>query len=109
MIKNLDDMQKLNQANMDVAMRVFGDWNRSWQAITIEMQDYAKRSMEDGTRTMEKLMGCRSLEQAFEIQQGYVRRAYEDYMHQWSKLGVMYADMAKDAAKPMERLMQSQR
>lgn len=109
MIKNLDDMQKLNQANMDVAMRMFGDWSRNWQAIAVEMQDYAKRSMEDGTQTFEKLLGAKSAEQAFEIQQSYVRRAYEDYMHQCSKIGGMYAEIAKEAAKPMERMVQSQR
>ena len=109
MINNMDDMQKLNQANMDVAMRMFGDWGRSWQAIAVEMQDYTRRSMEDGSRTMQKLMGSRSAEQAFEIQQSYVKRACEDYMHQCTKLGGMYAELAKEATKPVERLMQSQR
>jgi hypothetical protein len=109
MIKNLNDMQKLNQANMDTALKMFGDWGRNWQSIAVEMQDYAKRSMEEGTQTFEKLMGCRSMEQAIEIQQSYVRRAYEDYMQQWQKLGGMYAELAKEATKPMERLLQSQR
>lgn len=109
MIKNLDDVQKLNQANMDATMRMLGDWGRNWQAIAVEMQDYSKRSMEEGSQTFEKLLGAKSVEQVLEIQQSYVRRAFEDYMHQCSKLSGMYVDLAKEAAKPMERLMQSQR
>lgn len=105
MIKNLDDMQKLNQANMDAAMRMMGDWTKNWQAIAVEMQDYAKRSVEDGTHTFEKLMGCRSAEQVIEVQQSYLKRTYEDYVQQCAKLGGMYADLAKEASKPMERLM----
>ena len=109
MIQNLDDVQKLNQANMDAAMRMFGDWSRGWQAIAVEMQDYTKRSMEDGSQTLQKLMASRSVDQALEIQQGYVKRTCEDYMHQCSKLGSMYADLAKEATKPIGSLMQSQR
>lgn len=109
MIKNLDDVQKLNQANMDAAMNMLGEWGRNWQAIAVEMQDYSKRSLEDGTQTFEKLISANSMEQVLEIQQSYARRAFADYMHQCSKLSGMYVDLAKEAAKPMERLMQSQR
>lgn len=109
MMKNLDDFQKMGQANMDSALKVFGEWNKSWQAIASEMGDYTKRSFEDSSATFEKLLGAKSLEQAIEIQSSYAKRCYDDYMQQMSKLGAMYADLAKEAAKPMERLMQAQR
>lgn len=109
MINNLDDIQKLNQANMDAAMRMMGDWTKNWQAIAAEMQDYTKRSVEGGTQTFEKLMGCRSAEQVMEVQQTYIKRAYEDYVQQCTKLGGMYAELAKEASKPMERLIASGR
>ena len=44
MIKNFEDMQKLGQTNVDSAMRMFGEWNKNWQAIAAEMSDYTKRS-----------------------------------------------------------------
>lgn len=109
MIKNLDDFQKLGQTNMDAAMKIFGEWNKGWQAIAAEMSDYSKRSFEEGTATIEKLMSVRSLEQAFEIQSTYAKRAYDDYMQQMSKLGSMYASLAKEAYKPVERAMQNGR
>ncbi len=109
MIKNLDDFQKLGQTNMDAAMKIFGEWNKGWQAIAAEMSDYSKRSFEEGTATLEKLMSVRSLEQAFEIQSTYAKRAYDDYMQQMSKLGSMYASLAKEAYKPVERAMQNGR
>ena len=39
MIKNIEDMQKLGQSNVDSAMRMFDVWNRNWQAIAAEMGD----------------------------------------------------------------------
>lgn len=109
MINNFQDLQKLSQTNVDTAMKLFGDWNKGWQAIAAEMSDYSKRAFEEGTATVEKLMGAKSLEQAFEIQSSYAKRAYDDYMHQMSKIGGMYTNLAKDAYKPVERALQNGR
>jgi hypothetical protein len=106
MIKNFEDFQKLGQQNVDTAMKAFGEWSKGWQAIAAEMTDYTKRSFEEGTATVEKLLSAKSFEQAVEIQTGYAKRAYDDYMHQVSKLGGLYADLAKEAYKPVEKALQ---
>ena len=105
MMKNFEDMQKLGQTNVDSAMRMFGEWNKSWQAIAAEMGDYTKRSFEEGSATLEKLMASKSVEQAVEIQTSYAKRAYDDYMQQVTKIGGMYANMAKEAYKPVEKIL----
>jgi hypothetical protein len=109
MLKSFDDVQKLNQANMDSAMKMFGEWSKGWQTIAAEMGDYAKRSFEDGTQTFEKLIAAKSPEQAFEIQSGYAKRAAEDYFREMSKLGALYSDLAKEAVKPFEVAMKKAR
>ena len=107
MIRNFEDMQKLGQTNVDSAMRMFGEWNKNWQAIAAEMSDYTKRSFEESTATLEKLMASKSVEQAVEIQTSYAKRAYDDYMQQMTKIGGMYANMAKEAYKPVEKMLQN--
>jgi hypothetical protein len=111
MIKNFnfEDMQKLSQTNMDTAMKAFGEWNKGWQAIAAEITDYTKKSFEEGTATFEKLASAKSVEQAIEIQTGYAKRAYDGYMHQMSKIGGMYAELAKEAYKPVEKALQNGR
>jgi hypothetical protein len=109
MIKNFEDFQKLGQQNVDTAMKMFGEWSKGWQAITSEMTDYTKRSFEEGTATVEKLLAAKSFEQAVEIQTGYAKRAYDDYMHQLSKIGGLYAELAKEAYKPVEKALQTAR
>lgn len=101
MINNMD-VQKLGQENLDRAMRLIGDWNKNWQAIAAEMADYSKRSFEHGTKTFEKLLAAKSMEQAIEIQTNYAKRAYDEYMQQMTKLGGMYANLAKEAYKPLD-------
>jgi len=109
MMKNFDDFQKLGQQNVDTAMKMLGEWSKGWQAIAAEMTDYTKRSFEEGTATVEKLLSAKSVEQAVEIQTGYAKRAYDNYMHQVSKLGGLYAELAKEAYKPVEKALQSAR
>ena len=109
MIKNFDDFQKLGQQNVDTAMKMLGEWSKGWQAIAAEMSDYTKRSFEEGTATVEKLLSAKSVEQAVEIQTGYAKRAYDNYMHQVSKLGGLYAELAKEAYKPVEKALQNGR
>lgn len=108
-IKGFEDFQKMNQGGVEQAMKAFGEWNKGLQAITAELTDYSKRSFEESTQTIEKLMGAKSVEQAVEIQTSFAKRAYDDYMHQVQKLGGMYGEFAKEAYRPVERAMQGNR
>jgi hypothetical protein len=108
-MRPFEDFQKLGQTNVDAAMKVFGEWNKGWQAIAAEMTDYTKRSFEDSSATFEKLVSSRSIEQVVEIQTNFAKRAYDEYMHQLTKIGGMYAELAKEAYRPMERALQNGR
>lgn len=105
-MKGFEDLQKLGQQNVETSMKLMGEWSKGWQAIAAEMTDYTRRSFEDSTATFEKLMAAKSLEQAFEIQSSFAKRAYDEYMHQMTKVGGMYANLAKDASKPFEKAFQ---
>ncbi len=98
-MKGFEDLQKLGQQNMELTMKSVGELTKGWQTMAAEMGEYTKRSFEDGTQTFEKLSNARSFEQAVEIQSDFARRAYEEYMAQMSKIGNMYAEMAREAER----------
>ena len=70
-----------------------------------------KRSVWSSERPIdfEKLVSSRSIEQVMEIQTSFAKRAYDEYMHQLTKIGGMYAELAKEAYRPVERAMQNGR
>ncbi len=72
------------------------------QAIAQEMADYSKKSVDEGTKTMEKLFGAKSLDNAIEIQNAYFKSAYEGFVAQATKLGSLYSDLARESYKPFE-------
>jgi hypothetical protein len=102
MINNFDEIQKFSKDNMDVAARSFGAVSKSFQAIAAEVTDYSKKSFEEGTAMLEKLMGTKSIEKVIELQTEYVKSAYEGFVSEASKLGDMYSDLAKETYKPIE-------
>jgi len=102
MINGLEDFQKLNKDGMDSAMKTLGSYSKGMQAIAVEIADYSKKSFEDSSAALEKLMGAKTLDKAVEVQSEYVKSAYEGMVSQMTKIGEMYVDLAKDAYKPFE-------
>ena len=102
MLKNFDDVQKLSKDNMDSAMKSFGALQKGLQAIAVEVADYSKKSFEDGSAAFEKLLGTRSLEKAVEIQSEYAKSVYESFVAGATRIGELYADLAKESYKPIE-------
>jgi hypothetical protein len=102
MIKNFDEIQNASKESMDATMRSFGALSKASQAIAAEVADYSKKSFEDGTKVLEQLLGARSLDKAIEIQTDYAKTAYEGFVSQATKIGELYADLAKETYKPFE-------
>jgi hypothetical protein len=95
-------MQKFGKDNVDAATKSLEAVSKSVQAIATEVADYSKKSFEDGTQAFEKLLGVKSVEKAIELQQAYLKDAYEGFVSQATKMGSMYADLAKETYKPFE-------
>jgi hypothetical protein len=102
MIKNFDEFQVLGKENLDVAMKSFSAASKGTQAIAVEIADYAKKSVEDSTLALEKLLGVKSIEKAIELQQNYLKETYEGFVSKATKVGELYADLAKETYKPYE-------
>jgi hypothetical protein len=102
MIKNFDDVQKLGQNGVDATLRSFNAASKGAQAIAIEFADFSRKSFEQNTAAIEKLLGARTLESAIEVQTEYAKSAYEGFVAQATKIGSLYADIAKETYKPFE-------
>jgi phasin family protein len=105
MMNSFDEFQKMSKDNMDMAMESFGSFSKGFQAIAAEVADYQKKSFEEGTAAVEKLVASKSLDKAFEAQADYVKTAYEGFVGEMTKIGEMVTDLSKDAYKPYEGVL----
>jgi hypothetical protein len=104
MMKNFEDFEKVGKENVDAALRSFSALSRHTQAIAAEVAGYSKKTFEDGTAQVEKLLGVKTLDKAIELQSAYAKAAYEGFVSQAAKIGELYADLAKESYKPYESL-----
>jgi hypothetical protein len=102
MLNNFEDMQELGKNNLDATMKSFGSLSKSTQAIAAEVADYSKKSFEDGSKTLEKLLGVKTVEQAIEIQTDFAKTAYEGFVTQVTKIGDLYNELFKETYKSFE-------
>ena len=102
MLNNLEDMQKLGKSNLDATVKSFGALSKSAQAIAAEVADYSKKSFEDGSKALEKLLGAKTPEQAIQVQTDFAKTAYENFIGQATRIGELYADLAKETYKSFE-------
>lgn len=101
------DFQKLNQANLNSAVKAFGDWNKSVTEIATELGAYSKRTFDDGTETFDRLVSAKSVKQALEIQAEFATRSVEDYVKQMARIGTLYSDIAQAAYQPFDAVLTS--
>ena len=101
-MNGFDEFKKQGQDNFDATVKSFGEVNKGLQVIAGEVTDYSKKAFEEGTHAFEKLIDAKSIEQVFEIQTNYAKKAYGEYVTQFTKLTEMYVGLAKEAHKPVE-------
>ncbi|KPF63454.1 hypothetical protein IP69_18930 [Bosea sp. AAP35] len=105
MIQQFETIQKASKENVDAALKAFGATSKSVQTIAVEASDYAKKSFETSTATLEKLAAVKTIDKAIEIQTEYAKAAFEGAVAQMTRMGELYASLAKDAYKPFEGIV----
>jgi hypothetical protein len=102
MTQTFEDAGKFGKEFMDNGLKSFASLSKGFQAIAVEATEYTKKSFETGSTALEKLVAAKSLEKAIEVQTDYAKTAYEAFVAQATKIGELYAEVAKDAYKPFE-------
>jgi hypothetical protein len=104
-LNKFEEIQNLSKTSVEATTTAFQTLSKTAQTITTEIADYSKRSFENSAKAMQSLIAVKSPEKAIEVQTDYVKAAYEDFTAEVTKLGVLYADLAKEVFKPYENLV----
>ena len=100
-----DEFQKFAKGQIEAASTAAGSLAKGFQSIASETSDYSKKSLEANSAYVEKLLGAKSLDDAVQIQSEYAKSAYEGFVRQATKIGELYAGLAKEAFKPVENMI----
>ena len=99
---NFEDANKKSKETMDTMLKSYASMTKGFPGDRHRGRRLFQEGFEDGVAHLEKITSVRSVEAAVELQTNYLKSAYEGYVSEATKLGEMYADLAKDAYKPYE-------
>lgn len=105
MTNAFETIQKAGKDNLDIAVKAFGVQQKGVQAIATEVADYSKKAVEASTAQFEKLSAVKTLDKAIEAQTDFAKTAYEGYVAHAKKVGELFTELAKEAAKPFEGIV----
>lgn len=105
MANTIEDFQKFGKSQFETAAASSQGVVKAFQAIAAETTDFSKKSFENGSAFLEKLLGAKSLESAIQLQTEYAKAAYADFVAESTKLGELYTALAKEAFKPLESIV----
>jgi hypothetical protein len=102
MTNNFEEFQKYGKEQLEAATSVAASLAKGLQTIAAETTDYSKKSRENSSAYVERLLGAKSLDNAIQIQSEYAKSTYEGFVAQATKMGELYTNLAKEAFKPVE-------
>ncbi|MFZ9501646.1 MAG: phasin family protein [Beijerinckiaceae bacterium] len=102
MFKNFEDVQKLGKEQLDAASALGAAVTKGVQQIATETTEYSKKSVESASAAFEKLVGAKSIDVALQVQGEFAKASYESFIAQSTKMGELYAGLAKEIFKPVE-------
>ena len=86
--------EQLNSATTSPTFLVTG-----FQAITAETIEYSKKSLENGSAFVEKLLGAKSFQSAIHVRSEYAKTSYAALVAYLTKIGELNTKLAKEAFK----------
>ena len=102
MVEQIDGFQKYGKEQFEAATAATNSIVKAIQQIASESADYSKKSFESGSAFMEKLLGAKSYDSAIQLQSEYWKSSYAGFIAQATKMSELYAELAKEALKPIE-------
>jgi hypothetical protein len=99
---NFDEASNQTKQVVDGVLKSYSEMADGFQAIAAESGDYYKKSFQDMSAFMEALAGVRTVDAAYELQTSYAKSSYDGFVSQATKIGEMYAQLAKSACRPYE-------
>jgi Phasin protein len=95
--------QELGNGGVEAAASAASSVAGSFQMFAAEATDYSKKSLENGSDFIEKLLGAKSLESAIQIQNDYAKSAYAEFVAYLVKMSDLYCNFFERGSTPIEK------
>jgi phasin family protein len=104
-MSNVEQVQQTAKDIGDAATVSAHTFASSFQTIATAHADYAKKAMQDSSEFFAKLTSIKEPTKVMELQNEYVKSAYETFVSESKKFSELYAELFKQTTKPLQDLI----
>jgi len=104
MFNLFNGLQDYSQLGIEAAIDSLNGYERGVVAFSKEWNSYAERSISEGQKSVERMLKADSVETALEVQSEFAQSAYDAYLGHMSRFSNLYARMAEDSYKPVQKI-----
>jgi phasin family protein len=102
MYATFEDFQKFGKQQFDAVAAAATSLSKGLQEIAAETTEFSKKAIAANTDVVEKLLGAKTFDSAIQIQTEFAKTSYEGLVAETTKIGELYAKLAKEAFRPIE-------
>lgn len=103
MFGSFNDLNDYGQESVSAALESLNGFERGIMAFTTEWKNYAENSITHSQKAVERMLRADSVETALKAQSEFAQSAYDAYLGHMGRFSDLYARMAEDTCKPVQK------
>ena len=106
-IASYDNIVGYNKDTAEALIKSAAVAGKGAETLHNEIYAYAKQSMENSIAAGKAILGAKSVHEAIEVQTGFAKSAFENYVAELSKFNQLFTAAAKDSFAPLQNRAQA--
>ena len=106
-VKNYDQLVGYGKETVEAYVKAAEVAGKGAETLHNEIYAFSKASVEESIAATKALMASKSVHEAFELQTGFAKSAFEQYVAQVTKLSEIYTSSTKQAIAPLQGRVQA--
>ena len=106
-VKGYDELLGFSKDTVEAYVKAANVAGKGAETLHNEIYGFTKQSIEDTIANAKAVMASKSAHEAFELQTGFAKSAFESYVNQMSKLGELMVATSKQTFEPIQGRVQA--
>ena len=106
-VKSYDQLLGFSKDTVEAYVKAANIAGKSAESLHNEIYGFSKSAIEDSIANAKALMAAKSAHEAFELQTGFAKSAFESFVNEMSKLGEMFVASSKETIEPIQGRVQA--
>ncbi len=106
-VKNYDQLLGFSKDTVEAYVKAANVAGKGAETLHNEIYSFSKQSIEGSIANAKALMASKSAHEAFELQTGFAKSAFETYVGELTKLGELMVATSKETFEPIQGRIQA--